>query len=555
MKKEVFNSFKVIKNSLTILIVSLGGFTSYSQNYTKEIIKLWDHNNIPFNKENIVLTEIVDSTGRRISQISDPVLYVYRKKEVKSKGAGMLYCPGGGYAIVSLKEDGEAKAKRYLQMGFNVVAVLKYRLPDPRIVNNQEKVPLCDAQKALALLHQNANKWLIDEKKIAITGSSAGGHLAASLANLKEEIVAPEVEHEDLTQALSILLYPVVSFNLPYRHEGSYNRLLGDKAKDQSLLDYYSMESQVTKNTPPTFIIHAKDDFSVTYENSTIYADSLKKYNVPYKYIELEKGGHGFEFNLKKTGVDWTKQLEYWLHNETDLFKSSNNNNNNIKKKIILKLDDLAVKNGVCKSMPVFKLLEKKQIKASFGIIPARCDSTLIETLNLYLKSVNKTGDKLFEIWHHGYDHIIPEFKEKDYSYQKEHFEKADKMIKEILGIQMHSFGAPGNATDSITNSVILENEEYKVFMFSKVIPRDTKGILYLENRTNMEDGTGNLNYNFFTENYIKNKERYSDYMVLQGHPKKWSPEKIKQFERIIDFLILEGCEFVLPYEYYLSKK
>ena len=102
-------------------------------------------------------------------------------------------------------------------MGFTTVAVLKYRLPDNRIINEQEKVPLCDAQKALSILHSNAKKWKIDKKKIGVMGSSAGGHLTASLANLKGEIIAPGVKVKQLRQAFSVLMYPVISFNLPHR--------------------------------------------------------------------------------------------------------------------------------------------------------------------------------------------------------------------------------------------------------------------------------------------------------------------------------------------------
>jgi len=199
--------------------------------------------------------------------------------------------------------------------------------------------------------------------------------------------------------------------------------------------------------------------------------------------------------------------------------------------------------------LPTFELLKKKQIKAGFGIIPSRCDNTVSETLSPYLQSKNKKGENLFEIWHHGWDHVRPEFKGTGYEYQKSHFEKADKLIKDYLGIQMRTFGAPYNAGDSITNRVISENPEYKVFMFSNVIPEHSNKIEYLGNRTNMENGTGNPEFNFFIENYKKNKEKYCDYMVLQGHPNNWSEYKIDQFEKIIDFLISENCEFVLPIE------
>jgi len=117
-------------------------------------------------------------------------------------------------------------------------------------------------------------------------------------------------------------MYPVISFNLPYRHKGSFKNLLGAKSNDQTLLDYYSMENQVSKNTPQTFIIHALDDVGVTYENSLIYCESLKKYGVKYKYVQLEKGGHGFGMNMEKTGVDWTIELQDWLHTQTNLFNN-----------------------------------------------------------------------------------------------------------------------------------------------------------------------------------------------------------------------------------------
>jgi acetyl esterase/lipase len=200
------------------------------------------------------------------------------------------------------------------------VVILKYRLPDTLIVNSQDKVPLCDAQKALSVMHQKASDWSVDENKIAVMGSSAGGHLAASLTNLTENIVAPNVKPAELKHAVSILLYPVISFNEPHRHKGSFKRLLANKSSDKTLLNYYSMENQVSEKTPPTFLIHAIDDPSVSYQNSLIYCGAMKKFGVNYKYVQLEKGGHGFGLNFKKTGIDWTISLEDWMHSQTKLF-------------------------------------------------------------------------------------------------------------------------------------------------------------------------------------------------------------------------------------------
>jgi peptidoglycan/xylan/chitin deacetylase (PgdA/CDA1 family) len=223
--------------------------------------------------------------------------------------------------------------------------------------------------------------------------------------------------------------------------------------------------------------------------------------------------------------------------------------------KIILKLDDLSVKNGICPCSSTFDYLVSMKIKAGFGAIADRFDSTALTTLNHYLNAVNPKGEKLFEIWHHGLDHVRPEFLQTNYDYQKFHFDEADKIIRNLLGIQMHSFGTPYNGSDSVTSNVISENSNYKVFMFSSLKKAEKAGTLNLDNRVNIENGTGNPEFKLFMENYAKNKEKYLDYMVLQGHPNMWTAEKIDQFKKIVEFLISEGCEFVTPYEYYQSLK
>lgn len=219
--------------------------------------------------------------------------------------------------------------------------------------------------------------------------------------------------------------------------------------------------------------------------------------------------------------------------------------------KIILKLDDLSTENGICRCIPTFDFLINKQIKAGFGVIANRFDNTAINTLKPYLNAKNEKGEPLFEIWNHGWDHVKPEFSGTTYEYQKSHFEEADKRIKQLLGIQMVSFGTPYNASDSVTNRVISENANYKVFMFASLNPDQQNGLLYLNNRINIERGTGNPDYSYFIENYTKQKDKYADYIILQAHPNNWTSEKLQEFSKIIDFLLSEGCEFVLPYEFY----
>ena len=223
------------------------------------------------------------------------------------------------------------------------------------------------------------------------------------------------------------------------------------------------------------------------------------------------------------------------------------------KTKIIFKLDDLSVKNGVCNFLPTLDYLIEKKIKAGIGAIASKFDATAFKVLKPYLNAKNEKGESLFEVWHHGLDHAKTEFKDSTYVYQKEHFEKADKLIKELFGIQMHSFGTPYNQSDSTTNRVIVEHPNYKLFMLSKVIPQAPNGVFYMNNLVVMENGTGKPEFELFKQNYTKYKNQYKNYMILQGHPNAWTPEKIEQIKLIVDFLIAEGCEFETPYGYYQS--
>jgi len=220
---------------------------------------------------------------------------------------------------------------------------------------------------------------------------------------------------------------------------------------------------------------------------------------------------------------------------------------------IILKLDDLKAPNNTCSSIPALDYLKTKQIKAGFGAIANTFDATSLNTLSPYLNATNSKGEKLFEIWHHGLDHVSPEFLGTTYAYQKAHFDQATQLIKQLLGVQMHSFGTPFNANDATTNTVMSEDPNYKVMLFGNVNFAASTGIVNLTHRVDMEITAGTLSYDYLVTNYAKYKDNYADYMVLQGHPLLWDAAELEQFKQIIDYLIAQGCEFVLPYEYYRS--
>jgi peptidoglycan/xylan/chitin deacetylase (PgdA/CDA1 family) len=230
--------------------------------------------------------------------------------------------------------------------------------------------------------------------------------------------------------------------------------------------------------------------------------------------------------------------------------------------RIIIKLDDLGSRNGRSSAEPVIDLLVQRKIKAGLGVIAAQLDTTAGAAYGKYLTAINDNGEKLFEIWNHGFNHSNNnppannmEFKGTGYEFQKDHLVKAQARVKKLLGVTMHTFGAPYNASDSITNKVLGEQGDYRVFLFGNITANLSANIKNYDNRVEMEITTGQVNYDHFIADYKKYKNRYKDLMVLQGHPNMWDAARIVEFNKILDYLIAQKCEFVLPVDYYLKGK
>jgi dipeptidyl aminopeptidase/acylaminoacyl peptidase len=109
-----------------------------------------------------------------------------------------------------------------------------------------------------------------------------------------------------------ILAYPVISFADSIAHLGSRNQLLGKNPSAKKIKEY-SNELQITPQTPPTFLVHAKDDDAVSVKNTLNFAQTLKKNNVPVEMYLYEKGGHGFGLINPKSEFKWMDIVEQWL--------------------------------------------------------------------------------------------------------------------------------------------------------------------------------------------------------------------------------------------------
>jgi acetyl esterase/lipase len=149
-------------------------------------------------------------------------------------------------------------------------------------------------------------------------GFSAGGHLASTAGTHFDNGnagSADSIERQSSRPDFMILMYPVITMSKPNMHSGSRNNLIGQNP-DAQLANFYSAELNVTKETPPTFLVHATDDKGVPVENSLMMYQALKDKNVLAEMHIYPAGGHGFGLALGISGTEsWTDRCIDWLKN------------------------------------------------------------------------------------------------------------------------------------------------------------------------------------------------------------------------------------------------
>ena len=232
-----------------------------------------------------------------VDRVSQPTMTVYPPKGVNT-GVAVVVFPGGGYNVLAIDLEGTEACDWLASKGITGV-LLKYRVPCAKVGPYRDcPTALQDAQRAVGLVRFHSTEWHIDPRKIGVLGFSAGGHMVAAMSTHFDKRLYPAVDAADKESCrpdFAVALYP------------------GHLAVPERKFEM-NPNLHVSRQAPPTFLLHAEDDPVDPVENSLVYYAALRRAAVPAEMHVYVKGGHAFGLRRTESPITgWPQLVETWL--------------------------------------------------------------------------------------------------------------------------------------------------------------------------------------------------------------------------------------------------
>lgn len=229
----------------------------------------------------------VDSTELKV--------WIFGDSDPKIPKPAIVFFFGGGWNSGSPAQF-EKQARHFAKRGM-IAITADYRVKSRHGVQVVECVE--DAKAAIAWVRDNAQRLGIDSEKIAASGGSAGGHLAACTGTLSG-FGSDERPNAMILFNPACTLAPIDEWQ-PGRAAGGLSvERLGVEA------EVVSPAHHIGPQTPPTLILHGTKDTTVPYASVVAFERMMKKEGRQCKLVGYDGAGHGF-FNR---GENFAKTLE-----------------------------------------------------------------------------------------------------------------------------------------------------------------------------------------------------------------------------------------------------
>jgi acetyl esterase/lipase len=210
----------------------------------------------------------------------------------------LIQVPGGAWAVNGKRGQAYTLMTRMAELGWICVSIDYSKSP-----RSTFPAHLIDVKRAIAWVRENIADYGGDPDFIAITGGSAGGHLA-SLAALtpNDPTFQPGFEDADTTVQAAVPYYGVYDFTnaetmhelmLPFLEQfvmrARYNET-PERFETASPISY------VHKQAPPFFVLHGEKDELVPCSQARTFCAAMRDAGAPtVAYAELPNAHHAFD--------------------------------------------------------------------------------------------------------------------------------------------------------------------------------------------------------------------------------------------------------------------
>jgi acetyl esterase/lipase len=233
-------------------------------------------------------------------------LYQPTTRAAGVKSPAIVIIHGGGWT------SGDKGAQREFITG-TTLALAGYVCVSVEYCKTGQRWPtnLLDCKNAVRWLRVNAGKFAIDPDRIGVIGGSAGGHLALMVAYTSgEQALEPTSPYPGVSDRVSACVDMYGPANLISRHvanpDGSSGPSLHEnvlvKASREDAPEAWKLTSpifHITKDSPPTLIIHGEADTTVVKDQSLELDQALAAAGIEHRLRLVPKAGHGFALQTK----------------------------------------------------------------------------------------------------------------------------------------------------------------------------------------------------------------------------------------------------------------
>jgi acetyl esterase/lipase len=247
----------------------------------------------------------IEQTSHQIKgfENKDIEVLVFKPQNIQNNAPCLVYCHGGGFFI----EAAQAHKKMMFEYAEKANCVIVF--PNYRVsLNNSFPTSLEDCYSALKWANENTKMLGIAPNKIAIGGDSAGGNLAACIAQIA-------LDRQEINLCFQFLVYPVCDHTLSTESMKSFqdtplwnapsSKLMWDvylKGKDRNQLPKYVSPLQRIdlKGLPPTYIETA--EFDCLRDEGLLYAQKLTDSNIKVELNQTKGTIHAYDI-IEKSSI------------------------------------------------------------------------------------------------------------------------------------------------------------------------------------------------------------------------------------------------------------